>query len=203
MALNPHRFQQSRLLRARPVAVNGSPITARCAPDIVVHTRSKSATRAVLAVGHGRFPAAIGRSGIRAMKREGDGATPMRVMRLLYVMYHADKNRRPLTALSLTAMSPSDGWCDAVGDRNYNRAVTLPYPASTEKLERKDDLYDVVVVLDYNVVPRIQGRGSAIFMHVARPGYPPTEGCIALSLADLRRLLSVVKPGSRVLIASP
>jgi L,D-peptidoglycan transpeptidase YkuD (ErfK/YbiS/YcfS/YnhG family) len=87
------------------------------------------------------------------------------------------------------AIRRDDGWCDASADRNYNRPVRLPYPASAERLWREDGLYDLVVVLDYNDRPRSRGRGSAIFMHVARPGYAPTEGCIALARGHLLRLL--------------
>jgi len=94
------------------------------------------------------------------------------------------------------------GWCDAPGDRNYNRLVRHPYPASAERLWRPDALYDVVVVLDHNVRPRVRGHGSAIFMHVARPGYAPTEGCIALRREHLLVLLSRLGPGGMLRIAS-
>jgi len=97
--------------------------------------------------------------------------------------------RRPQTSLPVRAIRRHDGWCDASADRNYNRPVRLPYRASAEHLWREDELYDVVVVLTYNERPRVRGRGSAIFMHVARPGYAPTEGCIALARGHLLRLL--------------
>jgi L,D-peptidoglycan transpeptidase YkuD (ErfK/YbiS/YcfS/YnhG family) len=97
-----------------------------------------------------------------------------------------------MTALPAKPLRPSDGWCDAPRDRNYNRKVTLPYPASHERLWRKDGLYDVIVVLDYNYSRRVSGRGSAIFMHVARRGFAPTEGCIALKRDHLLRLLAVL-----------
>ena len=106
------------------------------------------------------------------------------------------------TALPVRAIRRRDGWCDAPADRNYNRPVRLPYPASAERLWREDALYDLVVVLDYNERPRVRGRGSAIFMHVAKPGYAPTEGCIALARPHLVRLLerlslraAVARPG--------
>jgi L,D-peptidoglycan transpeptidase YkuD (ErfK/YbiS/YcfS/YnhG family) len=97
-------------------------------------------------------------------------------------------------------LRPTDGWCDAVGDRNYNRWVKHPYPASAERLWREDGLYDVVIVLSFNVVPRIQGRGSAIFIHCARPGYPPTAGCIALACAQLLRLVERLPPRARICV---
>ncbi|MEZ5852679.1 MAG: L,D-transpeptidase family protein [Hyphomicrobiaceae bacterium] len=132
---------------------------------------------------------ALGRTGRHGRKREGDGATPVGRWRLLDVLYRADRVSRPRTALPVRAIRAEDGWCDAAGDRNYNRPVTHPYPASAERLWRPDALYDLVVVLDYNVRRRVRGRGSAIFMHVARPGYAPTEGCIALSERDMRNIL--------------
>ena len=104
------------------------------------------------------------------------------------------------TALPLRSIGVLDGWCDDPLDRNYNRRVRHPYPASAERLWRSDHLYDLVVVLGYNDRPRVAGRGSAIFMHVAGPGYAPTAGCIALRLPDLKRLLEEVPRGAVVTI---
>ena len=137
---------------------------------------------------------ALGPSGVRANKQEGDGATPAGLLRVRQVLYRSDRVRRPLTPHVVRPLRPSDGWCDAVGDRNYNRPVPHPYPASAEALWRQDGLYDVLVVLGYNDLPRVQGRGSCIFMHIARPGLAPTEGCIALALNDLMRLLEARQP---------
>ncbi len=146
------------------------------------------------------YPCALGRSGRRAIKREGDGATPVGAFRLESVHYRPDRGPRPRTALPLKVIKPSSGWCDEPADRNYNRPVCHPYPASAEEMWRPDQLYDVVVVLDCNRRPRVRGRGSAIFMHVARPGFKPTEGCIALRRADLVRILARLKPGARIRI---
>src|SRR5262249_10188660 len=104
--------------------------------------------------------------------------------------YRADRVRRPQTAVAVRPMRHNDGWCDEVGDRNYNRPVRHPYPASAERLWRRDELYDLLIVLAYNERPRVQGRGSAIFMHLAGPGYAPTVGCIALRREHLLRLLA-------------
>ncbi len=108
--------------------------------------------------------------------------------------------RRPRTALDLRAVTKSDGWCDSAFDRNYNRPVELPYPQSAERLWRDDGVYDIVVVLGYNDVPRIEDRGSAIFMHLRATGFAATEGCIALRLADLRRVLEAVSRRSEIII---
>jgi L,D-peptidoglycan transpeptidase YkuD (ErfK/YbiS/YcfS/YnhG family) len=160
--------------------------------EIKVHSRSRTTTRGWLRVGSLLLPAALGSSGCSTIKREGDGATPIGRWRLVKVFYRQDRLFRPRTALPIRPLRPHDGWCDAVGDRNYNRFVSHPYPASAERLWRCDEVYDVIVVLDHNARPRVQGGGSAIFMHLARPGYTPTAGCIALSRRDLLLLLAEV-----------
>jgi len=150
---------------------------------------SASATRGRLQLGNLTFPCAVGRAGIRARKREGDGATPAGAWRLRAVLYRADRVPRPRTALAIRRIRRDDGWCDAPSDRNYNRLVKHPYPASAERLWRADGLYDVLVVIDYNERQRVRGRGSAVFMHVARPDLAPTAGCIALARRHLVRVL--------------
>jgi L,D-peptidoglycan transpeptidase YkuD (ErfK/YbiS/YcfS/YnhG family) len=114
------------------------------------------------------------------------------------VFYRPDRLRRPQTPLHTEALRDQFGWCDAPSDRNYNRQVTLPYAASAESLWRDDHLYDVIVVLDYNRMPRSRGRGSAIFLHVARPSFSPTEGCIAMKREHLLRLLRMLTPGAAI-----
>ena len=134
------------------------------------------------------------------MKREGDGATPMGVFTLCEVLYRPDRVRRPRAGLPVHAVRRTDGWCDDPQDGNYNRKVRLPYAARAETLWRDDRIYDLIVVLDHNRRPRAKGRGSAIFMHVARPDYAPTAGCIALSLGDLNRLLALLGPATAVYV---
>lgn len=147
-----------------------------------------------------RIPCVLGRGGVRARKREGDGATPAGTWELRQMLWRADRGRRPETGLPARPMAGSDGWCDAPADRNYNRSIRHPYPASAERLWRDDRLYDVVVILDYNECPRIRGRGSAIFLHVAKPDRGPTDGCIAMAEADLRKLLARIPRGTRMVI---
>src|SRR5690349_5923716 len=118
---------------------------------------SPGATRGTVKLGGLAFPCALGRSGRRAVKREGDGATPIGRWRLLQVLYRADHILRPATGLPVRPIRASDGWCDAPHDRNYNRPVRHPYPASAERLWREDALYDIVVVLSHNVRPRVRG----------------------------------------------
>jgi L,D-peptidoglycan transpeptidase YkuD (ErfK/YbiS/YcfS/YnhG family) len=156
--------------------------------------------RGLVVAGNVAAPCALGRTGLTARKREGDGATPIGAFALLSVLYRPDRVARPATALPVEALRPDDGWCDDPADRRYNRPVRLPCPARHEKLWRDDSLYDVVVVLDFNLAPPMPGRGSAIFLHLARPGFAPTEGCVAIALAAMRRLLAQADPGTTLRI---
>lgn len=170
---------------------------------LVLRTPYGSATTATLALGNLQLPCVVGRAGTSTRKREGDGATPLGRFRLLRLLYRRDRLRRPAGPLPASPIRQQDGWCDAPTDRNYNRPVALPYPASAETMWRDDRLYDIVVILDHNQRPRIKGAGSAIFMHVARPGLKPTEGCVALPLPGLLRLLSHLRHGSAIAIICP
>lgn len=156
---------------------------------IVVRRRPGIASQGLLSWPGGVARCALGKGGVTAAKREGDGATPIGPMRLLHGYYRNRPGRRIRSALPLTRIMPQDGWCDAPGDRNYNRPVRLPYPASAERMMRDDRLYDLVIVLDCNTGPRKRGRGSAIFFHLARPGFAPTEGCVAVAPRVMARLL--------------
>ncbi len=143
---------------------------------------------------------AIGRTGMTTLKAEGDGGTPVGTWPLRRVFYRQDRVSCPVTGLPTTIISPDDGWCDAPADPNYNRPVKLPYPASAEEMWRQDNVYDIVVELGYNDDPVIDGRGSAIFLHLARANYEPTAGCVAVALDDMRALLALLKPGAVIRI---
>jgi len=159
------------------------------------------ASAGVLRLGASAWPCRLGERAVAVLKREGDRATPAGRFRLQRVLYRADRMRRPATALSARAIRRNDGWCDAPGDRNYNRPVRLPYRASAEELWRNDLLYDLVVVLGHNDRPRIRGRGSAVFLHATPPDGAPTAGCVALGPADLARLLARLRPGDRLTVS--
>jgi L,D-peptidoglycan transpeptidase YkuD (ErfK/YbiS/YcfS/YnhG family) len=147
---------------------------------------------------------ALGRGGVIAAhdKREGDGASPLGVWPIRRLLYRPDKGL-PQTALPAFGIDPTDGWCDDPGDTAYNRPVTLPYPARTEAMWREDGVYDLVVVLGHNDDPIVAGAGSAIFLHLARDDYAPTEGCVALSRADLEALLASAQVGDVIEIRRP
>lgn len=154
-----------------------------------VRPRPGHRDQGIVAIGGRAFPCALGRAGGRVLKREGDGATPLGRWKLERVLYRSDRDRRPRTRLPVDPIRNSDGWCDAPDDRNYNRPVRLPYPASCEALWRDDILYNIVIILNYNLRPRMRWRGSAIFAHLARPDMSATEGCIAMRAHELRFIL--------------
>jgi L,D-peptidoglycan transpeptidase YkuD (ErfK/YbiS/YcfS/YnhG family) len=137
---------------------------------------------------------ALGKGGIRRDKREGDGATPVGLLPLRRVFYRADRLAAPACRVAVEPIAASDGWCDDPGHRDYNRRITLPHEARHEALWREDSVYDIIGVLGWNDgqdgAPIARGRGSAIFLHIARPDLSPTEGCVALPERDLRALLA-------------
>jgi L,D-peptidoglycan transpeptidase YkuD (ErfK/YbiS/YcfS/YnhG family) len=144
--------------------------------------------------------AAIGRAGVTAHKKEGDGVTPAGAFPLVSAFYRADRISPPRSRLRLRALTPADAWVDDPGDRNYNRLVSLPYPADAEPMWLEDAVYDLLVVIGYNVNPVVRGAGSAIFLHVARPDFSPTAGCIAVEREVLVGLMPLLGPGSIIAI---
>jgi L,D-peptidoglycan transpeptidase YkuD (ErfK/YbiS/YcfS/YnhG family) len=147
-----------------------------------------------------RFRCALGRGGVGEKRREGDGITPVGAWPMRRLFYRADRLARPGTLLPVSALGAGDGWCDDPADPRYNQKVALPCGASAETLWRTDDVYDLIVPLGYNDDPVIPGRGSAIFLHVARADYAATEGCVALAPGDLLEVLADADPTSRVVV---
>jgi L,D-peptidoglycan transpeptidase YkuD (ErfK/YbiS/YcfS/YnhG family) len=150
--------------------------------------------------GAGKRRAAIGPGGIAIKGGEGDGITPRGAFTVREIFYRADRIAKPVTRLRLRAIQPDDGWCDAPDDPNYNRLVKLPYPASAETMWRDDHLYDLVAVLGYNDDPVVAGNGSAIFLHLAKPGYAHTHGCVALRYEDALVAIEQLQPGDQVVV---
>jgi L,D-peptidoglycan transpeptidase YkuD (ErfK/YbiS/YcfS/YnhG family) len=148
----------------------------------------------------GSTVAAVGRSGVKLDKHEGDGGTPAGTYPLLSVYYREDRIARPASSLPVISLTPRDGWIDDPNDANYNRLVLLPYPASAEQMWRDDDLYDLLVVIGYNIRPVIPGAGSAIFLHLATPDFAPTAGCVAVAKEALLGLVPLLGPGSKIAI---
>ena len=145
------------------------------------------------AVGHGGLVSALA-------KREGDGATPLGAWSLERLFWRPDRGSLPTTGLPSQPIAPNDGWCDAPLDPDYNRLIRRPFAPSHEMLWRADELYDLLVVLNHNRAPAVPFAGSAIFLHCAKPGYPPTAGCVALARQDLERVLADARLGDRVVV---
>lgn len=156
---------------------------------------------AILDWGAGSARCAIGPGGIAHKQGEGDGVTPIGIFPIRRVLYRADRIAPPQTALPLFAIAPDDGWCDAPDDPAYNRPVKLPYSASAEQMWREDHLYDIVMVLGFNDDPVVPGKGSAIFLHLAKADYAPTAGCIALALPDMLAALATLTSGDLIEIS--
>lgn len=177
--------------------------------DLIIGATSRRACEGWARIGPVVMRCALGRGGRTVRKREGDGATPIGRWAVRAILVRPDgliPVRRLALPVPVAPIARKDGWCDAAGDRNYNRPVRHPYPASAERLWRADHLYDVVVVLGYNDRPRRRGAGSAIFLHLMRRhGHnawdgeiAPTEGCIGLAARDLRVVLGRLRRGSAV-----
>jgi L,D-peptidoglycan transpeptidase YkuD (ErfK/YbiS/YcfS/YnhG family) len=167
---------------------------------IVARRRPGNPSQGWLVAGPLALPVALGRGGVKANKREGDGATPRGRFRLKRLWWRAGRHPRPATLLPVTRIKPDDGWCENPADRHYNRRITVPPDSAADRLLRLDNLYDFIIELDHNTRPRIAGRGSAVFIHVARPGFAPTAGCVALTLPSLRRLLERLGPRTTIVV---
>jgi L,D-peptidoglycan transpeptidase YkuD (ErfK/YbiS/YcfS/YnhG family) len=169
-------------------------------PRIDIRSRPGDRRRGWIAAGTLRIAVALGRGGIKADKREGDGATPAGSFRPVRLWWRKDRSPRPLTRLPTRPIDPADGWCEDPADRRYNRPIRLEPGASGDRLTRNDALYDLVIEIDHNTRPRIAWRGSAVFIHVARPGLRPTAGCIAMPAPVLRLLLRRIGRNTRIVI---
>lgn len=150
----------------------------------------------ILGSGDNVYPCSLGRSGITARKREGDGATPAGRFRLLYGFYRHERLGVINSSLPLNILTEQMGWCDGPQDPCYNSLVQLPFNGSHEIMKRDDRLYDVCIVLDYNIMPRARGKGSAIFFHLTRPDNGPTEGCVAIDPLLMQKFLPVLSDKS-------
>jgi L,D-peptidoglycan transpeptidase YkuD (ErfK/YbiS/YcfS/YnhG family) len=167
---------------------------------IRVHTRPARPTRGILLAGPLALQVVLGRSGVRANKYEGDGATPRGRFRLVRLWWRADRHPRPRTLLPANPITPDLAWCEDTADRRYNRPFLRSPADGGDRLWREDHLYDFVIEIDHNSRPRVAGRGSAVFVHVARPNRGPTAGCVALTTNDIVRLLARLGPATRIAI---
>jgi L,D-peptidoglycan transpeptidase YkuD (ErfK/YbiS/YcfS/YnhG family) len=164
-----------------------------------IRTAAGNPRRGWLIAGGQIIPVALGRGGIRANKREGDGATPKGTFRPRQLWWRADRHPRPSTFLPVRAIGPEDAWCEDVSSRHYNQPLRLAKDGG-DRLKRDDHLYDFIIEIDHNTSPRIAGRGSAVFLHLARADFSPTAGCVSMTRPVMLRLLKRIGPKTRIVI---
>jgi len=167
---------------------------------IWIRAAAGAISRGWLTAGGHTFPVALGRGGIRANKREGDGGTPRGTFRPLQLWWRADRHPRPPTFLPARAIRPEDAWCEDPENRHYNQPVRLPQDRGGDRLTRDDQLYDFIVEIDHNNTPRVAGRGSAVFLHLARDNFGPTAGCVSMTKPAMLHLLARLGPETRIVI---
>ena len=168
--------------------------------SIRIHAAAGDPRRGWLTAGGQTIPVALGRGGILANKREGDGGTPRGTFRPRQVWWRADRHARPRTFLPVRAIRPEDAWCEDPGDRQYNQPIRLQQGRAGDRLRREDHLYDFIVEIDHNTEPRIAGRGSAVFLHLARDNFGPTAGCVSMTKSAMLRLLRRIGPETKIVI---
>ncbi len=170
----------------------------------MIHIRAAAGDRrrGWMSLGGRTIPVALGRGGILADKREGDGSTPRGIFHPLRLWWRADRHVRPATRLPARAIRADDAWCENPSDRHYNKPVRLRESSGADRLTRDDHLYDFIIEIDHNTSPRIAGRGSAVFLHLARPGFAPTAGCVAMTKANMLRLLARIDRKTRIVIGN-
>ena len=147
-----------------------------------------------------KFKCALGKAGIGKKKREGDNVTPTGTFKIVKIYYRSDRVKKISSKLRLIEITKNMGWCDDPNSKNYNKLINLPSKYSHEKLFKKNNIYNVIVVLNYNMKPIIKNKGSAIFIHIAKNNYQPTQGCIALKKNDLLKLLSKISRNIKIKI---
>ena len=145
-----------------------------------------------------KFRCALGKGGIKKKVKEGDNITPKGIFKIIKIYYRPDKINKIISSIKKIKIKKNMGWCDDPSSSYYNKQVKLPSKYNHERLYRKDNLYDLILVLNYNTSPIKKNKGSAIFLHIAKKKYQPTKGCIALKKQDLIQLTSVIKKNTKI-----
>jgi L,D-peptidoglycan transpeptidase YkuD (ErfK/YbiS/YcfS/YnhG family) len=167
---------------------------------ITVHAGAGDRRRGWLMAGPRAIPVALGRGGIIANKREGDGGTPKGTFRPRRLWWRADRHPRPQTFLPARAIRPDDAWCEDPESRHYNRPRKLEFRDGGDRLTRDDHLYDFIIEIDHNTRPTIARRGSAVFLHLARSNFLPTAGCVSMTKSAMLHLLRQIGPDTKIII---
>jgi len=147
-----------------------------------------------------KIKCSIGKKGITKNKQEGDLKTPSGIFSLKKIFYRKDRIKFITTTLKKNFIKKNIGWCDDPTSKYYNRQIKFPFKDSAEKLWRKDNIYDLIIVLNYNLRPVIKNKGSAIFLHICKKNYETTKGCIAIKKKDMLNLIENIKKNSKLII---
>jgi L,D-peptidoglycan transpeptidase YkuD (ErfK/YbiS/YcfS/YnhG family) len=147
-----------------------------------------------------KFRCSLGKAGIKKKTKEGDQVTPKGIFKVIKIYYRKDKIKKIINPIKKIQIKKNMGWCDDPKSDLYNQQIKLPNKFSYEKLYRKDGLYDIILVLNYNTSPIVKKKGSAIFIHIAKKKFKPTEGCIGLKKNDLLKLLKKIKKNTKIKI---
>ena len=147
-----------------------------------------------------RIKCAIGKRGINNKKKEGDFITPKGLFKIKALMFRKDRIKNLKTSLKKITITKKMGWCDDSKSKKYNKLISIPFNYNYEKLFKKDNTYDIILVLDYNMNPIIKSKGSAIFIHISKKNYKKTEGCIAIKKVEFLKLLQKIKKNTKVKI---
>ena len=147
-----------------------------------------------------KFRCALGKAGVQGSKREGDNVTPKGTFKIVKIYYRSDRIKKISSKFRPIKITKNMGWCDDPNSKNYNQLIKLPTKYGHEKLHKKNNVYDLIVVLNYNMNPIIKNKGSAIFIHVAKKKYKKTAGCIALKKIHLLSLIKKIEKNTKVII---
>jgi L,D-peptidoglycan transpeptidase YkuD (ErfK/YbiS/YcfS/YnhG family) len=147
-----------------------------------------------------KIKCAIGKNGVTKNKREGDLKTPKGIFKLKKIFYRSDRIKFFKSPIKKYCIKKNIGWCDDPKSKYYNREIKFPFNDSAEKFWRKDNIYDLIIVINYNFNPIIKNKGSAIFLHICKKNYLPTKGCIAINKKDMMNLIINIKNNTKLII---
>ena len=147
-----------------------------------------------------RIKCAIGKRGITHKKLEGDNKTPVGVFKFNSIFYRKDRIKKIKSSLQKNVIKKNMGWCDDSNSKFYNKLIRFPFKFRAEKLWLKNNVYDILLIINYDTRPVVKKKGSAIFLHIAKKNYPPTKGCVAVSIKDMNLLLSKIKTKTKIKI---
>ena len=154
----------------------------------------------LLNCGNYKVKCAVGKRGIKIKKKEGDLITPKGQFKIKCVLYRKDRIGRLNTKLKKTPIKKNMGWCDDPSSKFYNKLINFPFKFNAEKLYKRENIYDIILVLDFNMSPIRKNKGSAIFIHIAKKKFTPTKGCVAISKNVLKKILSKINKDCKVRI---